>query len=195
MLKYLNGLEFLIDSKWSLIFSIIFVCVISGILFVLFSRRLPKDGGREFAFNGELSKGKPRGAGLIIITVFAVAALLFIPISIENVCYYILISACMCAGYLDDNSKIPWGEYKKGLIDFIVALFTAIVFIKFNEESTSITFLDFKYEIPSLLFIIFATILIWISINVTNCADGIDGFSGVLTIITLSSIGVIGFFQ
>jgi hypothetical protein len=59
MLKYLIGSEFVTDSKWSIILSVLFICVTAGILFVLFSKKLPKDGGREYAFNGDLSKGKP----------------------------------------------------------------------------------------------------------------------------------------
>ncbi|MEZ4627628.1 MAG: hypothetical protein R2912_05930 [Eubacteriales bacterium] len=45
----------------SLFFSFIltFIAIKSGI------DRLPKDQGRKYAINGELSKGKPRGAGSI----------------------------------------------------------------------------------------------------------------------------------
>ena len=35
---------------------------------------------------------------------------------------------------------------------------------------------------------VLAVILVWGSINVTNCADGVDGLSGTLTIVTLSTI-------
>ena len=34
---------------------------------------LPRDGGRDFAVDGKLSQGKPRGAGFVFILVFAVA--------------------------------------------------------------------------------------------------------------------------
>ena len=36
-----------------------------------------EDAGRDFAHAGKLSAGKPRGAGIIFILVFAAAALLF----------------------------------------------------------------------------------------------------------------------
>ena len=42
--------------------------------------------------------------------------------------------------------------------------------------------------LPKILFGVLATLLVWISINVTNCADGVDGLSGTLTIITLTTI-------
>ena len=38
---------------------------------------------------------------------------------------------------------------------------------------------------------ILIVILIWASINVTNCSDGVDGLSGTLTIITLMSIYIV----
>lgn len=37
-------------------------------------------------------------------------------------------------------------------------------------------------------FIILAVILIWVSINVTNCTDGVDGLSGTLSLITLGTM-------
>ena len=40
---------------------------------------LPRDRGRAFAVNAELSVGKPVSAGVIFIGVFAVVALLFVP--------------------------------------------------------------------------------------------------------------------
>ena len=41
------------------------------ILLSKMSKFLPRDLGREFAHDGKLSAGKPRGAGIIFILVFA----------------------------------------------------------------------------------------------------------------------------
>ena len=41
------------------------------------------------------------------------------------------------------------------------------------------------------LYVILAVILIWVSINVTNCTDGVDGLSGTLTMVTLASFLVL----
>ena len=46
---------------------------------------LPKDAGREFAHDGKLSAGKPRGAGIIFVLCFVAAALLFVPLNPELV--------------------------------------------------------------------------------------------------------------
>ncbi len=44
--------------------------------------------------------------------------------------------------------------------------------------------------IPPVVFAILTVILVWVSINVTNCSDGVDGW-GTLTIITLMSVFVL----
>ncbi len=72
---------------------------------------LPKDAGRDFAHDGKLSAGKPRGAGIIFVLTFVLSALLFAPLSPEMVIYMILLVIGMFTGFLDDAAKNPWGEY------------------------------------------------------------------------------------
>ncbi|HEX2561324.1 hypothetical protein, partial [Phenylobacterium sp.] len=43
--------------------------------------RLPTDRGRAHAVNAELSVGKPVAAGLIFISIFCLAALIFVPLT------------------------------------------------------------------------------------------------------------------
>ena len=95
---------------------------------------LPKDAGREFAHDGKLSAGKPRGAGIIFVMAFVASVLLFSPLSAELVIYLLLIVVCMMTGFLDDASKTPWGEYKKGFLDLCVAALVAITFLKYNSN-------------------------------------------------------------
>lgn len=149
---------------------------------------LPQDQGREFAHDGKLSAGKPRGAGFVFILVFAAAYLLFGRLNIERVIYVVLIIACMLTGYLDDCAKNPWGEYKKGLLDLVLAIMIAVTYINFNGTRLVIHSIGFDAELHPLLFGFLIVILVWVSINVTNCADGVDGLSGTLTIITLTTI-------
>ncbi len=155
------------------------------------SRFLPKDAGREFAHDGKLSAGKPRGAGIIFVLVFAAASLIFIPVNLEIIIYLILIVAEMLTGYMDDASEHPWGEYKKGLLDLIVAIILAATYLHFNSSSIEIATLGIKVNIPPVLFGLLTVILVWGSINVTNCSDGVDGLSGTLAIITLGTFYVI----
>ncbi len=93
---------------------------------------LPKDAGREYAHDGKLSAGKPRGAGIIFILVFAVTALLFVPVKAETVIYLILTVISMITGFLDDASEKPWGGLKKGFLDLCVAVLVAGTFLQYH---------------------------------------------------------------
>lgn len=156
---------------------------------------LPKDAGREFAHDGKLSAGKPRGAGFIFVMVFVITSAFFSKINSEIIIYLILVVAAMLTGFLDDCSKSPWGEYKKGFLDLVIAVMLAITFLNFNENTILLASVNKYITIPEWLFGILIVILVWASINVTNCSDGVDGLSGTLTIITLLSIYVIDFIK
>ncbi len=155
------------------------------------SRYLPKDAGRDFAHDGKLSAGKPRGAGIIFVLAFVVAALLFVPYSTENAIYLVLMVICMMTGFLDDASKSPWGEYKKGFLDLCVAALVAITFLHYNSSTVELAMFGVKFTMPPVVFALLTVVLVWASVNVTNCSDGVDGLSGTLTIITLMTIYVI----
>lgn len=150
--------------------------------------RLPKDAGREFAHDGKLSAGKPRGAGVIFVPAFAAAALFFSPLKQEIVIYLILTLISMLMGFLDDASKIPWGEYKKGFLDLCVAALVAMTYLRYNPSVMELAFFDVQLTLPSWLFAALIVVLVWCSVNVTNCSDGVDGLSGTLTIISLTTI-------
>lgn len=154
----------------------------------LFMDKLPRDGGRKYAINGALSKGKPRGAGIIFIIIFTILTLLFIPFRVETLIYLILIICAMISGYLDDRSSTPWGEYLKGIIDLVIAVSAAFTFYNYNGSDITIQLFQVHATLPPILFILLATILIWASINVTNCSDGVDGLCGTLSLATLISM-------
>lgn len=150
---------------------------------------LPKDQGRDFAVEGKKSAGKPRGAGIIFVLVFAVAMLLFADLSLELCIYLMLVVIEMLTGFFDDTADKPWGELKKGILDLIVAVAVALTYLQYN--GSTILFAGKELVLHPVLFVICAVVLVWASINVTNCADGVDGLSGTLVIITLATIYVI----
>ncbi len=156
---------------------------------------LPKDAGRDFAHDGKKSAGKPRGAGIVFVFAFVLAAILFAPMSAENIIYLVLIVICMMTGFLDDASKNPWGEYKKGFLDLCVAAMVAVTFLKYNSNIIELAMFDVKFEIHPVIFALLTVVLVWTSVNVTNCSDGVDGLSGTLTIITLMTIYAIDTIQ
>lgn len=167
--------------------------VICFILLKLKLPFLPKDKGRDFAVNGEVSKGKIRGVGLIMICTFVLCSIFLLPITKEFILYDALIFLEMLSGYLDDASDNPWSDYKKGFIDLIICLVISVVFVLNN--STEIMIFNYQIYVHPVLFVILSTILLWIGINVTNCSDGVDGLCGSLSIISLLSISVILFSQ
>ena len=156
-----------------------------------FAVYLPKDMGRDFAFDGKKSAGKPRGAGIIFVLVFCLISLIFGEIDVENGLYLLLVIAAMLTGFFDDASKAPWGEYKKGIFDLLIAIGIADIFLYFNSSTVTFAFLDISITLPPIVFGIFTVVLVWVSINVTNCSDGVDGLSGTLTIITLATFYMI----
>ena len=149
--------------------------------------RLPKDQGREYAVNGAKSAGKPRGAGLVFIIIFIVSAFVCAPMSLEMVIYLVLLFAAMMTGYLDDSARVPWGELKKGLLDAAIALLTAGTYLYFNGSGIDFAILGTHVTLPPVLFGLLTIVLVWVSINVTNCADGVDGLSASLASVTLIS--------
>lgn len=153
------------------------------------SSYLPKDHGRDYAVEGQKSVGKPRGAGIIFVLVFTAATLLFSGLSMELCIYLMLIVIEMLTGFFDDTAEKPWGELKKGLLDLAVAVAVATTYLQYN--SSTIEIMGRQITFPPVLFAVCAVVLVWVSINVTNCADGVDGLSGTLTIITLTTVYII----
>ena len=184
MIFYLFGIN---DLHLQLLIAAVisFVLTFGGIEFG--SRFLPKDQGREFAVNGALSKGKARGAGIILIIALILASVLCVPLSIEYMIYLAAIFLEMLSGYLDDAAKVPWGELKKGLIDLAVSAGVSFTYYHFHGGLVTLPLFGVSFEIPMAVYIILGIILIWASINVTNCSDGVDGLCASLSIVTLTS--------
>lgn len=178
--SYINEITFI---------SIILAFAATCIVISLCKNVLPRDQGRAFAVNGQKSEGKPRGAGIIFVLVFALCSILFIPYSNEMLIYLILVIGAMLSGYLDDRSSSPWGEYKKAIIDLLLAIICALTYVNYNGTHVQLFYSDaISFTMPVVPFVILAVILIWASINVTNCSDGVDGLCGTLSIISMITI-------
>ena len=178
--SYINEITFI---------SIIIAFTATCVFISLCKNILPRDQGRAFAINGKKSEGKPRGAGINYVLVFAICSFLFIPYSNEMLIYLILVVASMLSGYLDDRANSPWGEYKKAIIDLVLAVICAITYVNYNGTHIQLFYSDaLSFTMPTVPFIILAVVLIWASINVTNCSDGVDGLCGTLSIISMMTI-------
>ena len=167
--------------------------VLTFIALRLFEKKLPTDGGREFAVDGTKSIGKPRGAGIVFIIVYTVISLFFGRLSLENFLYYLLIILCMLTGFFDDASANPWGEMKKGVLDLAVSVLTALVYVWHNGSDVHFALAGVTVHFHPVVFVILAVMLVWASINVTNCCDGVDGLCGTLSITSGASIFALAF--
>lgn len=166
----------------------------SFLLLPKLSKKLPYDRGRNFALQSEKAKGKPTGAGIIFISIFILVSFLVIPISLEIYLVLFLTFFTMLSGYLDDKSEIPWSEYKKGFIDLLIAFIATIVISYYENTYIWIPFYNGMIYLPKFIYYLLGTFLIWVSINTTNCSDGVDGLSGMLVLVSLITLGFLMYF-
>lgn len=156
-----------------------------------FWNRLPHDHGKSLVPQGEASKGKPTGAGLLMALVMLPVLLLVVPPD-WTVCGVIFcLYAIMYSGYKDDASTIPWGQLKKGLIDLLCALLAAFFLYKATGASVWLPFTTRVFIVPVWLYIPVAAFVLWLSINAMNCSDGVDGLAGSLGVISLLSLAAL----
>lgn len=152
---------------------------------------LPKDHGKAEAVGGMQSAGKPTGAGVIFISAFALMCALIVPMSAERIIYLCGIYLSMLSGFFDDSAKIPWGRVKKGLLDLVIAIGVSYTYCRFNGSRLTIALADMSFELPVWLYVLLGAALVWGSINVTNCSDGVDGLCGSLSVISLGTAAVL----
>ncbi|CAN5872071.1 phospho-N-acetylmuramoyl-pentapeptide-transferase [soil metagenome] len=142
--------------------------------------RLPTDRGRAFAVNAELSVGKPVSAGLIFVSIFALACLIFVPFGARCLLTLPLMLGAMLVGYFDDR-RGGFSEYQLAVMDLAIAVGAAMVISGFEPTTIWLPIWKGTLTLGPWLSIPLATGLIWLSINATNCSDGVDGVSGSLT--------------
>ncbi len=150
---------------------------------------LPRDKGRALAVDGEKSRGKLRGVGLVMAVCHVVCSLLFVKVTSEYLILCGVFLLEMLSGYLDDASKKSWSDYKKGLIDLVLSAGFMAAYVSFNPCTASVFGLSFTLH--PVVYAILGTALIWLSINVTNCSDGVDGLCACQSVVVLLSYAAI----
>lgn len=120
--------------------------------------------------------------------------LLFLPWSLEVLGVLLLTFGAMLSGWLDDKSVTSWGEYKKGLIDLFLSGAAAVLLSGMTDVEIWLPLTAQLFLIPLWLFIPLATVLLWATINSTNCSDGVDGLSGTLTAFAFTTLGGLLYF-
>ena len=170
---------------------LLFCFIATFFILAKFMDKLPRDHGREFAVDGAKSAGKARGAGFVFIIVFVAGVVLFDSITVEKLIYLALTFACMMTGFLDDSAAVAWGELKKGLLDAAIAVAASVTYVFYHGTTVNLAVFKTSFVLPAPVFVILAIVLIWTSINVTNCADGVDGLSASLAIVTMGTFYLI----
>ena len=151
--------------------------------------RLPIDRGKALVADGSVSKGKPTGAGIIVVSLALLMMLLIIPWSWRFIGIIICLFLIMLTGYLDDASRNPWSEVKKGFWDIIISLATAGIFCEWEPVRVWIPFIKGELFMSPWLYIPLAGFLLFVCVNAVNCSDGVDGLAGSLSILTLLELG------
>ncbi len=154
--------------------------------------RLPRDRGRAHAVNAEQSIGKPISAGLIFVPIFMFTALLVVPMSLPIAEGIALVGVMMAIGYLDDCTPGGLSEYRLGAMDLVLSLLAAAAVCQLDSVRLWLPFIKAPaVAAPPWLFIPAGASLIWLSINATNCTDGVDGLSGSLLGLGLAVLGAL----
>lgn len=164
-----------------------------------FYDKLPHDRGREFTATAEAAKGKPTGSGVVFITIFVLISLLFCPLDWLHYTILVLTWIMMLTGYLDDRSVKSWGEYRKAILDLIISVAASFALYYGCRGDDGIIrfwlpFISRPVAVAPWLYILISTILLWASINTTNCTDGVDGLSSTLVLLGLMTMGLIFYF-
>lgn len=164
-----------------------------------FYKWLPHDRGREFTATAEAAKGKPTGSGVVFISIFVIISLLFVPLDWVQLAVIALTWLSMLTGYLDDRSTKSWGEYRKAILDLILSVAAAFVLYYGCRQPDGniyfwLPFTSKQIAVAPWLYILIAVVMIWTSINTTNCTDGVDGLSSTLVLIALITLGIVFYF-
>ena len=179
--------------------------VVNYLLLDRFQKKLPPDRGKDLAVEGDKSRGKPTAAGVIFIPVTLVIGLLVVPFRLDYLAIFGLVFLAMLSGYYDDRAAKPWGEYRKGFFDLVIASLAAIAIFGFDPVEIWLPFYAPKVAgvvasgldpaglqpllISSGYYLPLATVILWVSINATNCSDGVDGLSGTLLAFAFLCLG------
>ena len=189
--EYFGPLRLLSSHLFLLAFGTISSALFIWILLPRFSRYLPGDRGKKIAADGGLSsKGKPTGAGIVISLLSLPIILLVVPFNISIYGILLALYLSMWFGYLDDSGQFAWGEWKKGLLDVIVAIIAAVCICYFDYYTIWFPFVKNSISVSPWQFIPLGAFIIWISMNATNCSDGVDGLAGSLVLLSLFTVGL-----
>ena len=128
-------------------------------------------------------------AGLIFVSLFCVACLVFLPFDALAMRAVPFVFVAMLVGFVDDRKRGGLSEYQLAALDAALAIGSAFALLGWQPAEIWLPIWSGALTLPPWLALPLASGLIWVSINATNCSDGVDGVSGSLT---GSSIMILG---
>ncbi len=137
------------------------------------------------------SQGKPTGAGLVMVSILAPVLVLVLPWSPAIWGAVGCLALAMLTGWFDDRSPTDWGQLRKGLLDLLVAVVTAVFLCGLRDYTIWVPLYKDAIAVPFWVFIPMAVSVLWFTINATNCSDGVDGLAGSLILLGLFYLGAV----
>ena len=151
----------------------------------------PHDHGKAIlGKDGMVSAGKPTGTGLWVTLLVLPIILLVMPFSVPVLGMLACLYVAMVCGYLDDRSEKPWGQLKKGLLDVAVCLGVAYFVWSALGGEVWLPFVKGVWTMPWWAYIPSMGFVLFVTMNATNCSDGVDGLAGSLSVISLVALAV-----
>ncbi|MBR6734959.1 MAG: phospho-N-acetylmuramoyl-pentapeptide-transferase [Kiritimatiellae bacterium] len=157
----------------------------------------PHDHGKAILGpDGMKSAGKPTGTGLWVSLLVLPIVLLVMPLSGPVLGMVLCLYMAMAFGYLDDRAVEPWGQLKKGLLDAAVCIGVAVFLFSTLEGRMWVPFFakgplpGGAWMLPWWIYVPVAAFVLFLSMNTTNCSDGVDGLAGSLSLISLAALAV-----
>jgi phospho-N-acetylmuramoyl-pentapeptide-transferase len=150
---------------------------------------LPTDRGRAHAVGAQESVGKPVGAGIVLVLIFAVLWVLINPAEARFLEIVAGLLLAALEGWFDDKSRQGWSEFQLGVVDLGISFLGALALCQLGPVELWLPLIKTPVTLSPWAFVPLATGLIWLMINATNCSDGVDGLSGSLSVLALVFLG------
>jgi len=150
---------------------------------------VPRDRGKALVLGGHLSAGKPTGVGLLLLLLTLPVWLLVLPFNLKVWGVVACLMLASLTGYLDDRAERPWGEWRKGLLDLAICLACSWILCQGEPVRVWLPLVKGEYLWSPWVFMAVSTVVLWFSINATNCSDGVDGLAGSLSLLSLLYLG------
>ena len=154
---------------------------------------LPTDRGRVHAVDADASRGKPLGAGVILVGVIVLSIIVFVPYTPGIYSALPLMVLAAVVGFLDDRSG-GLSELTLGLSDLALSMCAALLLFGLEPATIWVPFTSDTFLLPAWLNLAVVTGVIWFSINAVNCNDGVDGLSATLSVVSVGSLGGLFYF-